>query len=86
MVVAECRSDLIPFYLRRGYVQVGTQPILSIIPATSVTRPDLLMVELEKMAKTKDIKETNGAKEGKADRTLIGSEHPKEKSAKIELN
>ena len=86
MVVAECRCDLIPFYLRRGYVQVGTQPILSIIPATSVTRPDLLMVELEKMAKTKDIKETNGAKEGKADRTLTGSEHPKQKSSKIELN
>lgn len=48
MVVAECRSDLIPFYMKRGYVKVGTRPILDVIPATSVTRPDLQMIVLEK--------------------------------------
>jgi hypothetical protein len=29
-------------------VQVGMHPILKFIPATSVSRPDLMMVELEK--------------------------------------
>ena len=48
MIVAECRSDLIPFYLKRGYVKTRLHPILDFIPATSVTRPDLKMIELEK--------------------------------------
>ena len=44
------------------------------------------MVELEKTAKGKDISQTNGTKEMKADLPVGGSDHLQENGLKIKLN
>ncbi len=46
--VVSCRSDLFPFYTKRGYIEVSRFPCEQYVPPEVITRPGLKMVVMEK--------------------------------------
>ena len=46
--VVSCRSDLFPFYQKRGYIQTKAYPVDTYVPRNRLTRFDLQMIEMEK--------------------------------------
>ena len=49
--VVSCRTDLIPIYEKRGYVEVGRRPLEEYIPEEHLTRRGLQMVIMQKNTK-----------------------------------
>ena len=46
--VVSCRTDLFPYYEKRGYVEVRRHPIEEYVPDEVIIRPGLEMVVMEK--------------------------------------
>ena len=49
--VVSCRSDLFPYYMKRGYKEVRRFPVEKYIPVERLTRTGLQMVVMQKSAK-----------------------------------
>ena len=43
-----CRTDLFPFYAKRGYTEVSRYPAHQLIPVETMTRSGLEMVTMQK--------------------------------------
>lgn len=46
--VVSCRTDLLPFYKKRGYVEIQRYPAEDYVPVTHLTRTGLSMVLMQK--------------------------------------
>jgi hypothetical protein len=49
--VVSCRSDLFPFYEKRGFKEIRRFPCEKYVPATEITRTGLEMVVMQKKLK-----------------------------------
>ena len=46
--VVSCRTDILPWYEKRGYKEISRCPAESIIPQETLTRDGLEMIKLQK--------------------------------------
>ena len=57
--VVSCRTDILPWYEKRGYKEISRCPAKSIIPPETLTRDGLEMIKLQKQYHGRIIQKVN---------------------------